>query len=201
MNTCSTEDAVEHNSPKLYLYPKPEGVVMTGSPFTCLSTFDSFYLPFNFCSIGRLRMDVRCGVDRKVTTLSIVQCHSIYAMSLSTKFGARFLLLASIFFNGFFKGSVERSLLSSAIFLIFTRNRPSKSKDHFCTLFFKLKCQRKDSKKAKEHRQFRCVLGRGRAAAIGRTTFHACQRCRKTAVFGAFSRLWGRHVHIRLAKV
>ena len=56
---------------------------------------------------------------------------------------------------------------------------------------FLLKCQRKDSKKAKEHRQFRCVLGRWRTAAINRTTFHACQRCRKTAVFAVFSRIWG----------
>ena len=31
---------------------------------------------------------------------------------------------------------MERSLLPSAIFLIFTRNRPWKSEDHFCTLFF-----------------------------------------------------------------
>ena len=36
----------------------------------------------------------------------------------------------------FFKGSVERSLLPWAIFLIFTKNRPWKSEDHFCTLFF-----------------------------------------------------------------
>ena len=56
---------------------------------------------------------------------------------------------------------------------------------------FLLKCQRKISKKAKEHRQFRGVLGRWRTAAIDRTTFHACQRCRKTAVFAVFSRLWG----------
>ena len=34
------------------------------------------------------------------------------------------------------KGSVERSLLPCAIFLIFTRNRPWKSEDHLCTLFF-----------------------------------------------------------------
>ena len=46
---------------------------------------------------------------------------------------------------------------------------------------FLLKCQRKDSKKAKEHRQFHGVLGRWRTAAIDRTTFHTCQRCRKTA--------------------
>ena len=32
--------------------------------------------------------------------------------------------------------SVERSLLPWAIFLIFTRNRPWKSEDHLCTLFF-----------------------------------------------------------------
>ena len=56
---------------------------------------------------------------------------------------------------------------------------------------FLLKCQRKVSRKAKEHRQFRGVLGRWRTAAIDRTTFHACQRCRKTAVFAVFSRLWG----------
>ena len=35
-----------------------------------------------------------------------------------------------------FKGSVERSLLPWAIFLIFTRNRPWKSEDYLCTLFF-----------------------------------------------------------------
>ena len=56
---------------------------------------------------------------------------------------------------------------------------------------FLLKCQRKVSKKGKEHRRFRGDLGRWRTAAIDRTTFHACQRCRKTAVFAVFSRLWG----------
>ena len=35
-----------------------------------------------------------------------------------------------------FKGSVERSLLPRAIFLFFTRNKPWKSEDHLCTLFF-----------------------------------------------------------------
>ena len=54
---------------------------------------------------------------------------------------------------------------------------------------FVLKCQRKVSKKAKKHRRFRGVLGR--TAAIDRTTFHARQRCPKTAVFAVFSRLWG----------
>ena len=56
---------------------------------------------------------------------------------------------------------------------------------------FSLKCQRKDSKKVKEQRQFRGVFGRWRTAAIDRTTCHACQRCRKTAVFAVFPRLWG----------
>ena len=64
---------------------------------------------------------------------------------------------------------------------------PSKSEEHLCTLFFfSLKCQRKDSKKLKEHRQVHGVLGRWRTAAIDRTTFHACQQCRKTTVFAAF---------------
>ena len=56
---------------------------------------------------------------------------------------------------------------------------------------FLLKCQRKDSKKEKEHCQFRGVLGRWHTAAIDRTTFRACQRCRKTAVFAVFSWLSG----------
>ena len=34
------------------------------------------------------------------------------------------------------KGSMKRSLLPSAIFLIFSTNRPWKSEDHLCTLFF-----------------------------------------------------------------
>ena len=57
--------------------------------------------------------------------------------------------------------------------------------------YFSLKCQRKDSKKVKEYRQFHGVLGRWRTDAIDRTTFHACQRCRKTAVFTVFLRLGG----------
>ena len=89
-----------------------------------------------------------------------------------------------------FKGSVERSLLPWAIFLIFTQTGLESLKITSACCFL-LKCQRKDSKKAKEHRQFRGVLGRWRTAAIDRTTFHACQRCRKTAVFAVSSRIWG----------
>ena len=67
-----------------------------------------------------------------------------------------------------FKGSVDRSLLPSAIFLIFTRTdlESLKITSPRC---FSLKCQRKDSKKVKEHRHFRGVLGRWRTAAIDRT--------------------------------
>ena len=59
-------------------------------------------------------------------------------------------------------------------------------------LCFSFKCQRKDSKEGKQHHAFRGVLGHWRKAAIDRTSFHACQRCRKTAaaVFTVFSRLW-----------
>ena len=89
---------------------------------------------------------------------------------------------------------LERSLLPRAIFLFFfffflheTGLESLKITSARC---FLLKCQRKDSKKTKEHRQFRGVLGRCRTAAIDRTTFYACQRCRKTAVSQLFSRLW-----------
>ena len=41
------------------------------------------------------------------------------------------------------KGSVERSLFPSAIFLIFARNKPWKSENHLCTLFsFKMSKER-----------------------------------------------------------
>ena len=52
----------------------------------------------------------------------------------------------------------------------------------------------KTRKKAKEHREFRGVLGRWRVAAIDRTTFHACQRCRKTTVFAVFFSALGCHL-------
>ena len=68
------------------------------------------------------------------------------------------------------KGSVERSSLPWAIFLSFTRNRPWKSEDHLCTLFF-IEMSKKSFEKAKEHHRFRGVLGRWRTAAIDRTTF------------------------------
>ena len=91
--------------------------------------------------------------------------------------------------NYYLEGTVERSLLPSAIFrtLHETGLESLKITSARC---FSLKCQRKDSKKAKEHRQFRGVPGRWRTAAIDRTTFHACQRCRKTAVLAVFSGLW-----------
>ena len=59
---------------------------------------------------------------------------------------------------------------------------------------FRFKCRRKDSKKAKEHRQFRGVFGRWRTAPIDRTTFHACQRCRKNDVLAVFFSASGCHL-------
>ena len=88
------------------------------------------------------------------------------------------------------KGSVERSLLPWAIFLIFTRKRSWKSEDYLCTLFF-IEMSKERLEKAKEHRQFRGVLGRWRTAPIDRTTFHACQRCWKNAVLAVFSLIRG----------
>ena len=87
------------------------------------------------------------------------------------------------------KWGAERLLLPRAIFLIFTRNRPWKSEDHLCKLFFI-----EMSKESLEKRTPQ-VPWRSRAlsytAAIDRTTFHACQQCRKTAVLAVFfSRFW-----------
>ena len=59
---------------------------------------------------------------------------------------------------------------------------------------FSLKCQRKDSKEAKEHRQFCGVHGRQCTAAIDRTTFHACQRCQKKGRFRSFFSAMGCHL-------
>ena len=84
-----------------------------------------------------------------------------------------------------------RELLPSAVFLIFTENKPRRPKGHLLASCFSLKCQKKDTKNAKEHRQFRGVLGRWRTALINRTTFHACQRCRKIAVLAVISRVLG----------
>ena len=63
--------------------------------------------------------------------------------------------------NSCFKGSVERSLLPSSIFLIFTRNRPWKSEDHLCTLFFIDNVKGKTRKKRRNTASFVASLGTG----------------------------------------
>ena len=60
-----------------------------------------------------------------------------------------------------------------------------------CFSFKKINVKGKPWKRSKEHRQYFGVLGRWCTAAIDCTTFQGCQRCRKTAVFAVFSRLWG----------
>ena len=55
------------------------------------------------------------------------------------------------FYNKKIKGSLERSLLPSAIFLIFTRNRPRKSEDCLCTLLF-IEISKERLKKKKNER-------------------------------------------------
>ena len=59
------------------------------------------------------------------------------------------------------KGSMERSLLPWATFLIFTRNRPWKSEDHLCTLFFIEMSKGKTRKKRKNTASFVASLGAG----------------------------------------
>ena len=87
------------------------------------------------------------------------------------------------------KGSVERSLLPSAIFLTLHETGLESLKITSARSFFIE--MSKERLKAKEHHQFRGVLGHWRTAAIDRTTFHACQRCRKRPFSQFFSWLWG----------
>ena len=91
-------------------------------------------------------------------------------------------------YNYKFKGIVERSIISSAVFLLFSENRPWRP--DLCMLVF-IEMSKKDTNNAKERRQFRGVLGRWRTTAIDSTTFYDCQRCRKTAVLAVISRLLG----------
>ena len=72
---------------------------------------------------------------------------------------AQSLFLFPIVFG--IKGSVERSLLPWAILLIFTRNRPWKSEDHLCTLFFIEMSEGKTRKKRKNTASFVASLGAG----------------------------------------
>ena len=129
-----------------------------------------------------------CAVEKFESSLNIGD--RVHELPFPSRQTVIYLFIYAIPCCWCFKGSVERSLLPWANFLIFTRNRPESLKITSARCFL-LKCQRKDSKKAKEHRQFHGVLGRWRTAAIDRTTFRVCQRCRKTAVLAVFSRLWG----------
>ena len=56
---------------------------------------------------------------------------------------------------------------------------------------FFIEMSKESLEKAKEHRRFRCVLGRWRTAAIDRTTFHAVSGVEKPPFSQFFSRLWG----------
>ena len=68
---------------------------------------------------------------------------------------------------------------------------PRKSEDHLCTLFFIEMSKESLEKSERTPPVSWRPWALARTSAIDRTTFHACQRCRKTAVFAVFSRLWG----------
>ena len=60
-----------------------------------------------------------------------------------------------------FKGSVERSMLLWAIFLLFTQNRPWESEDHLCTLFLIEMSKERLEKTRKNIASFVASLGAG----------------------------------------
>ena len=89
-----------------------------------------------------------------------------------------------------FKGSVERSLLPGAIFLIFTQNRPWKSEGHLCMLFF-IEMSKERLEKSERTPP---VSWRPWALAYSRDqpyNFSCLSGLSKTAVFAVSSRIWG----------
>ena len=89
-----------------------------------------------------------------------------------------------------FKGSVERSLLSRAIFLIFTQNKPWKSEDHRCTLFFiemsKERLEKSERTPPVSWRPWALAYSRDRPY-----NFSYLSAVSKNRLLAVFSRLWG----------
>ena len=89
-----------------------------------------------------------------------------------------------------FKGSVERSSLPWAIFLICTRNRPWKSEDHLCTLFFiemsKERLEKSERTPPVSWRPWALAYSRDRPY-----NFSCLSAVSKNRRFRSFSRLWG----------
>ena len=88
---------------------------------------------------------------------------------------------------------MERSLLPWAIFLVFTRNRPWKSEDHLCTLFFFFyywNVQRKTRKERKNTASFVASLGAGVQPRSTVQLFMPVSGVGKPS-FRSFSQLWG----------
>ena len=101
-----------------------------------------------------------------------------------------YTLIAIVFKRTALKGSVERSSLPWAIFLIFTWNRPSKSEDHLCTLFF-IELSKESLEKSERTPP---VSWRPWALAYSRDrpyNFSCLSAVSKNRRFRSFSRLWG----------
>ena len=88
------------------------------------------------------------------------------------------------------KGSVERSLLPRAIFLIFTQNKPWKSEDHRCTLFFiemsKERLEKSERTPPVSWRPWALAYSRDRPY-----NFSYLSAVSKNRLLAVFSRLWG----------
>ena len=86
---------------------------------------------------------------------------------------------------------MERSLLPWAIFLIITRNRPWKSEDYLCTLFFYWNVKGKTRKKRKNTASFVASLGAGVQPRSTVQLFMPVSGVEKTPFWQFFSRLQG----------
>ena len=101
---CSKRGSGDGQRLSLYDYGTTDAVERWGSTLTCTecTAADSEERQIVVRRAYRPIANWRHG-DRKVATLGIAQCHSIYAQSFSAKFGANiFGLSFRVFENGFF---------------------------------------------------------------------------------------------------
>ena len=170
---------------------EPAGFIVLGAFLSFSMSFNFFCLVLNRFIVDYLPLDMVHQYKprrRNVTTIALVTVLSV-AVLFKVWFHAFFFFVILLgpgnwilerFHAGHIMNKIRRRLLLRGAwrdhcfpepFSWFLHETGLESLKITSARCFLLKCQRKDSKKAKEHRQFRGVLGRWRTAPIDRTTF------------------------------
>ena len=89
------------------------------------------------------------------------------------------------------RGAWRDHCFPAPFFLIFTRNRPSKSEDHLCRLFFIEMSKKRLEKKRKNTASFMASLGAGVQPRLTVQLFIPVSVVEKMAIFAVCSRLRG----------